>query len=234
MKFDTLINPRKASLAVLIDPDKYDERLIPLCEKSKVAFFLVGGSALKKNNLSAVIRSIKKRSAKPVIIFPGDETQVSKEADGLLLLSLISGRNPDYLIGKQVQAAAAIRRSGLATLPTGYILVEGEKKSSTQRISKTRAIPAESHRLIVDTAVAAELLGFKAVYLEAGSGAKKEVNGKLVKKVRSAVELPLFVGGGIDSAQKAAKAVKAGANVVVVGNALEKNIYLLSEIAKAF
>src|SRR3954468_14607430 len=106
MKLETLISPRKAILAVLIDPDKFDRRLIDLCEKSKVAFFMVGGSSLKKNNLSTIITSIKKRSSKPVIIFPGDETQVSKKADGLLLLSLISGRNPEYLIGKHVKAAS--------------------------------------------------------------------------------------------------------------------------------
>ncbi|MGZ3883893.1 MAG: geranylgeranylglyceryl/heptaprenylglyceryl phosphate synthase [Bacteroidia bacterium] len=235
MKFDTLIaTPRKAVLSVLIDPDKFNPALISLCANSKVKFFLVGGSRLKKNNLGAVITAIKKRSSKPVIIFPGDETQLSASADGLLLLSLVSGRNPDYLIGKQVKAASKIRQSKLATLPTAYMLIDGQTVSSTQQITNTTALPRNDLKLITDTAIASELLGFRAIYLEAGSGAKEEVRSNIIRKVKAAVKLPVLVGGGIDSYAKAKKAVEAGANVVVVGNALEKNIYLISEIEKAF
>jgi phosphoglycerol geranylgeranyltransferase len=225
---------KKAQLAVLIDPDKFNPSLIDLAEKSAVSFFLVGGSKLKKDNLAQTITEIKKRSKKPVIIFPGDETQISKNADGLLLLSLISGRNPEYLIGKHVKAAKKIIASKLETLSTGYILIDGQKTSTTQKITKTKALESKNLDAIVDTALAAQLLGFGAVYLEAGSGAKEAVNAKLIKKVRAAMSLPLFVGGGINNYSKAKNAVKAGANVVVIGNSLEKNINLLSEIEKAF
>ena len=235
MKFEKLINKKnKAQLAILIDPDKFNPHLITLAEKSKVAFFLVGGSSLKKNNLTKVISEIKKRSKKPVIIFPGDETQISKNADGMLLLSLISGRNAEYLIGKHVKAAKKIREAKIETLSTGYILIEGNKKSTTQKITKTKALSSKNLDFIADTAIAAELLGFKAIYLEAGSGAREAVNEKIIKKVKASVSLPIIVGGGIDSYLKAKKAVISGANVVVIGNSLEKNINLLSEIEKAF
>lgn len=234
MKLENLIAPRKAALAILVDPDKFNPALIDLCEKSKVAFFLVGGSRLKRPNLGEVIRAIKAKSKKPVIIFPGDETQVSKAADGLLLLSLLSGRNPDYLIGKHVKAARAIQRAKLPILPTAYLLIESGAISSTQKVTGTPAIPSNEISLIADTALAAEQLGFKAMYLEAGSGAMKAINSRIIRKVKATIGLPLIIGGGIDSRTKASSAIKAGANVVVVGNALEKNIYLLSEIEKAF
>ncbi len=223
---------KKAQLVVLIDPDKFNSKLIDLAAKSKVAFFLVGGSELKKNNITSVVSQIKKRSKKPVYIFPGDEKQICKNADGLLLLSLISGRNPEFLIGKHVKAVSSIKKNKLKTFPVGYILVNGDKTSTTQKVTNTKAI--SSSKLIIDTAIAGELLGLKAIYLEAGSGAKSQVNAKIIRSVKSNISLPLFVGGGIDSEAKAKEAIKAGANFVVVGNALEKNLYLLSEIEKAF
>lgn len=236
MNLNKLINnkSKKAKLVVLIDPDKYNPELIKLAEKSKVAFFLVGGSELKKNNLSIVVKSIKRISEKPVIIFPGNETQLSSNADGMLLLSLISGRNPDYLIGKHVKAALSIRNKKIETLPTGYILINGKNISSTQKVTNTTSLSPSNMKEIVSTAVAGELLGLKAIYLEAGSGAKQEVNSKVIKAVKATVKLPLFVGGGIDSYLKSKKAIEAGANFVVIGNALEKNLHLLSEIEKAF
>lgn len=232
MKLNSYINNSgKARLAVLIDPDKFNPELVVLCNTTKVSFFLVGGSRLKKRNIDNVIRNIKKLSRKPVFIFPGDETQLSKNADGMLLLSLISGRNPEYLIGKHVRAIPKIRKWKIDTLSTGYILTQGKTLSSTQKISNTRGIKGKE---IIDTAMAGELLGMKAIYLEAGSGATREVSSKIIKSVKKACRLPLIVGGGINSYQKAKKAVISGANVVVVGNALEKNIYLLTEIQKAF
>ncbi len=236
MKLDKLINAnsKKAKLVVLIDPDKYNPELIKLANKGKTAFFLVGGSELKKNNLNSVVKSIKQLSKKPVIIFPGNETQISKHADGMLLLSLISGRNPDYLIGKHVKAATSIIKNKINTLPTGYILINGKNISTTQKVTKTNAINPVNTNEIVSTALAGELLGMKAIYLEAGSGAKQQINTRLIKAVKKAVHVPLFVGGGIDSFEKAKKTVKSGANYIVVGNALEKNLYLLSEIEKAF
>jgi phosphoglycerol geranylgeranyltransferase len=219
---------------VLIDPDKFEPRLIELADKGKVSFFLVGGSELKKNNIKSIISQIKKRSKKPVIIFPGNEKQVCANADGLLLLSLISGRNPEFLIGKHVSAVPQIRKLKLKTLPVGYILVDGKRTSTTQKITGTRSLAATDVKGIVNTAVAGELLGLKAIYLEAGSGARSQVNTKVISAVKRNITVPLFVGGGIDSFAKAKSAAEAGANYVVVGNALEKNLYLLTEIEKAF
>lgn len=235
MKLSKIIKTnKKARLVVLVDPDKFNTKLIDLTSKSKVAFFLVGGSELKKNNISKVVSEIKKRSKKPVLIFPGNEKQICKNADGLLLLSLISGRNPEFLIGKHVKAVSAIKKNKLKTFPVGYILVDGDRTSTTQKVTKTKALSSSQTKLILDTAIAGELLGLKAIYLEAGSGAKTQVNSKIISAIKKNIRVPLFVGGGIDSELKAKAAIKAGANFVVVGNALEKNLYLLSEIEKAF
>jgi putative glycerol-1-phosphate prenyltransferase len=232
---DKLIhNNDGAQLVVLVDPDKFNPALIDLAEKGKVSFFLVGGSELKKNNIQNVVAQIKKRSRKPVIIFPGNEKQICRNADGLLMLSLISGRNPEFLIGKHVKAAPLIKKNKLKTFPVGYILVNGERTSTTQKVTRTKALNASDKTTVINTALAGELLGLQAIYLEAGSGAKKQVNVSLVKAVKKAICVPLFVGGGIDSYTKAKQAVDAGADYVVVGNALEKNLYLLSEIEKAF
>ncbi len=225
---------KKAQLVVLVDPDKFNPKLIDLAAKSKVSFFLVGGSELKKNNISKVVSEIKKRTKKPVLIFPGNEKQICKNADGMLLLSLISGRNPEFLIGKHVKAVSAIKKNKLKTFPVGYILVDGNRTSTTQKVTNTKAISSSNTKLISDTAVAGELLGLKAIYLEAGSGAQTQVNTKIIMAVKNNIQIPLFVGGGIDSELKAKLAIKAGADFVVVGNALEKNLYLLSEIEKAF
>ena len=225
---------KKPQLVVLVDPDKFNPLLIEKADKSAVSFFLVGGSKLKKNNLSKTILEIKKRSKKPVYIFPGDETQIAKQADGLLLLSLISGRNAEYLIGKHVKTASLIKKNKIKTLATGYILIDGQRKSSTQKITKTKGLNPKNIKAIVDTALAGEQLGLQAIYLEAGSGAKTEVNSKIIKAVKANINVPLFVGGGINSYLKSKKAIEAGANFIVIGNSLEKNINLLFEIEKAF
>lgn len=233
MSLDKIIHTnKKARLVVLIDPDKFKVELIDLANKSKVAFFLVGGSELKKNNISSIVSQIKSRSKKPVLIFPGNEKQINKNSDGILLLSLISGRNPEFLIGKHVKAAPTIRKHQLKTLPVGYILIDGKRTSTTQKVTKTKAL--SSIKEATHTAIAGELLGLKAIYLEAGSGARTQVNSQIIKSVKKNITVPLFVGGGIDSEEKAKLAVMSGADFVVVGNALEKNLYLLSEIEKAF
>jgi putative glycerol-1-phosphate prenyltransferase len=235
MSLNKIINTnKKAQLVVLVDPDKFNPELIELAAKSKAAFFLVGGSELKKNNISTIVSQIKKCTRKPVLIFPGNEKQICKNADGLLLLSLISGRNAEFLIGKHVKAVAAIKKNKLETFPVGYILVNGNRASTTQKVTRTKALSSSKTKLILDTAIAGELLGLKAIYLEAGSGAKTQVNSKIITAIKKNIHVPLFVGGGIDSELKAKLAIKAGADFVVVGNALEKNLYLLSEIEKAF
>lgn len=235
MKLDELISKqRQTALVILVDPDKFNPELIKLAEKGKTKFFLVGGSKLKKNNTGKIISQIKKISNKPVILFPGDETQISNNADGLLMLSLISGRNPEYLIGKHVKAAAKIKKNKLSSWPTGYILIEGKNISATQKVTSTKGISPSKTKTILNTALAGELLGMKSIYLEAGSGAVKTIQGRLIKLMKQNLTIPLFVGGGIDSVVKAGKIMEAKPDYMVIGNALEKNIYLLTEIEKLF
>jgi phosphoglycerol geranylgeranyltransferase len=232
MKFDKLIHKKRSSLAVLVDPDKFDKGLIKLLKRSNVSFILVGGSKLKKNNLRETVKAIKKITKIPVILFPGDEKQLCKEADGIFILSLVSGRNTEYLIEKQVRSAQKIKELKLKTFPVAYILVDTGSKSETQKVSGTK--PLRSKQLILDTALAAQHMGFKAVYLEAGSGSVKQVDAGLVKKAAKTISIPLIVGGGIASAKEAQIIKESGANVVVVGNALEKNKLLIHSLSKVF
>ncbi|MDP1800234.1 MAG: phosphoglycerol geranylgeranyltransferase [Bacteroidota bacterium] len=238
MKFKELIKKLVASkkplLAVLIDPDKFNPELIHLANKSKVACFLVGGSELQKGDVTKTILTIKKISKIPVILFPGNETQLSKHADGLLLLSLLSGRNPDYLISKHITAAPLIKKMKLAHLPTAYLLIDGGVTSTTERVTGTLPLDPKNKTFIINTAIAAQQLGFRAIYLEAGSGAKTSVAAPLIKSIKKEITLPLIVGGGIDSRRKTEEIIKAGANMIVIGNALEKNVFLLTEINKCF
>ncbi|MEI8136287.1 MAG: phosphoglycerol geranylgeranyltransferase [Bacteroidota bacterium] len=221
-------------MAVLIDPDKFNPDLIYLANKSKVACFLIGGSELKNTDVTKTILLIKKISKIPVVLFPGNETQLSKSADGLLLLSLLSGRNPDYLIGKHITAAPIIKKMKLAYLPTAYLLIDGGATSTTQKVTGTLPLNSQAKELIKNTALAAEQLGFKALYLEAGSGAKNSVAASLIKSIKKEIAIPVFVGGGLDSVKKVKQVINAGANMIVIGNALEKNVFLLTEISKCF
>ncbi len=234
MKFDVfikkLITSKKPLLAVLIDPDKFNPQLITLANKTKVSCFLVGGSQLEKGDINKTVKAIKKVSTIPVIIFPGDETQLSKYADGLLLLSLLSGRNPDYLIGKHITAAPIIKKMQLPHLPTAYILINGGTVSQTQKVTNTQPLNPKNQMLIINTCLAAEQLGFKAIYLEAGSGASYSISAQLIKKIKKNILIPIIVGGGITSAKKTKQLLNSGANMLVVGNILEKNVYLLTEI----
>jgi phosphoglycerol geranylgeranyltransferase len=235
--YDKIISSRKknrAQLAVLIDPDKFNPELIKLANNCNVHYFFVGGSKLTANNIEKVITQIKKHSKIPVIIFPGDETQLSAKADAVLFLSLLSGRNPDYLIGKQILAAPVIKKKKLASIATAYILIGNSKKSATQKVTKTNPIDEKKDSEILNTCLAAELLGFKAIYLEAGSGAKTNISRKIIQRVKRNISVPLIIGGGIDTAQKAAQVIKSGADIVVVGNALEKDIYLIKKLSSLF
>ena len=238
MNFKELIKKlntsKKPLLAVLIDPDKFDPALIHLANKSKTACFLVGGSKLETGDVNKTIRAIKKISNIPVILFPGNETQLSKAADGLLLLSLLSGRNPDYLISKHITAAPIIKKMKLPYLPTAYLLIDGGALSTTQKVTNTLPLDPKNKAEVINTALAAEQLGFKAIYLEAGSGAKKTITSPLIKSVKKEVVLPIIVGGGLDSVIKVKQLINSGANMLVIGNALEKNVFLLTEISKCF
>lgn len=224
----------RAQLAVLIDPDKFNPELISLANLCNVSYFFIGGSTLKKNNFNIVLSYIKKHSKVPLVIFPGDEKQLSAKADAVLFLSLLSGRNPDYLIGKQILAAPFIKKKKLECIPTAYILVGGGKKSTTQKVTKTQPLSEKRIAPIVHTAIAGELLGFKTIYLEAGSGAKTTINSKIIKAVKSEITVPLIVGGGIDTPQKVTEVLKSGADIVVIGNALETDIYLIKKLSSLF
>jgi len=223
----------KKLFSVLIDPDQFDSpEVVDLCEEAEVDFIMVGGSIIAKGNFEPCIKAIKKQTKIPVVIFPGNYMQVSNYADAILLLSLISGRNPDLLIGNHVLAAATLQASKLEILSTGYMLIESGKQTTASYISNTTPIPYDKDDIAVATAMAGEMLGLKLIYLDAGSGALNSVSASMIKKVKEHVSVPLIVGGGIDSPAKALKACDAGADIIVIGNAIEKEKKLIRSISK--
>lgn len=218
----------------MIDPDKADpqkvKKVVQASEKAGIDFYLVGGSLLLKNNIDDTIDVIRQYSGKKIYLFPGNPAQLSDKADGILLLSLISGRNAELLIGQHVQAAPALKASGLDILPTGYILVDGGKTTTVSYISNTTPIPSDKPEIAVCTAMAGELLGLKAIYLEAGSGAAQPVPAGMIRLVNENIHVPLIVGGGIRTLAQARKALNAGADVIVIGTAIENDIRFLNGI----
>lgn len=222
-------------LAVLIDPDHLDhiEDSVAVCNAKGVDLILLGGSLVSSGTIGEAIERVKKVSEIPVILFPGDELQIDGRADALLLLSLISGRNPELLIGKHVVAAPYIKRSGLEAISTGYMLVDGGRLTTASYMSGTLPIPADKPEIAQCTALAGELLGLKLMYLDAGSGAQKPVSSEMIKAVSKSIEVPLVVGGGIKTAADAANAWLSGADIVVVGNAVEKDAQLITELTNA-
>jgi putative glycerol-1-phosphate prenyltransferase len=212
-------------LAVLVDPDKFDLHeaanfLHGLPED--VDLFLVGGSEVAMGATDAVVGSLKNLTSKPVVIFPGDVGQISQRADAMLFLSLLSGDNPEYLVGQQVKAAAKLKETPLEVIPVGYILIDGGNHSSVARVTGTRPMKCDDIQAIANTALAAQLMGKKLIYLEAGSGAVNPVSEQVIRAVRAQVALPLMVGGGIRQANQLNKAYAAGADLVVMGNVFEK------------
>lgn len=221
-------------LAVLIDPDKFHStKIIELANETGVDYLFVGGSLLTSGSLDATLESIKKITSIPIILFPGSVMQISNKADALMFLSLISGRNPELLIGQHVIAAPALKASGLEILPTGYILVDGGKPTTASYISNTLPVPSDKPEIASCTALAGEMLGLKLIYLDAGSGAIKPVSSTMIAQVKNTVKIPLIVGGGINTPEAALQACSSGADVVVVGNALEKKPKLLQEISSS-
>ncbi|MFN8287561.1 MAG: geranylgeranylglyceryl/heptaprenylglyceryl phosphate synthase [Chitinophagales bacterium] len=233
--YEKMVKCGHTRLAVLVDPDKQTEdslmRLIQQAENCKADFFFVGGSLLVKDAFEKTVKSIKQQSKLPVVIFPGNNYQLSNEADAILLLSLISGRNAEYLIGQHVAAAAALKKSKLEIIPTGYMLIDGGRISTTSYITQTVPIPADKTDVAVATALAGEMLGMKAIYLEAGSGAHHSVSAKMIKQVKQNIAGPLIVGGGIKTGEQAEEISRAGADIIVIGNILEKEPEALMEIA---
>lgn len=230
--YKKILKAGKPQLAVLIDPDKFNAELIRVCRSQLVSYFFVGGSQLNNGKLKKTVSAIKTLSNIPVVIFPGDEKQLCPEADAVLFLSLLSGRNPEYLIGKQVKAAPLTRKKNLESISTAYLVLEGKNVSTTQKVTGTR--PLINSADIRNTSIAGEMLGFKLLYLEAGSGAEASLSCSMIKKVKKAVKLPLLIGGGINSAARAQRAIAAGANIIVVGNALEKDIHLIHKLTPLF
>jgi geranylgeranylglyceryl phosphate synthase family protein len=223
--------------AVLIDPDKHTpaslKKIKTLSISGGADLFFFGGSLLTKDRVDELLDILKKDSPLPVLLFPGNNLQINSKADGILLLSLISGRNPELLIGRHVVAAPYIKASGLEVIPTGYILVDGGSATAVSYMSSTTPIPADKPGIAACTAMAGEMLGLGMIYMDAGSGAKNPVTVEMIREVRRSTSIPLVVGGGITTAVKARKAASAGADIVVVGNALEKDPGLVSKISKA-
>ena len=215
-------------LAILLDPDKIDlnnaEILIEKINQSPATHIFIGGSLVENNILDKLILKIKQKCALPIVLFPGNPSQISNRADAILFLSLISGRNPDFLIEHQVKAAPILKQTQLEIISTGYILIKSGAETAVERVSKTTPLDRYNHDLALATAQAGEMLGNKLIYLEAGSGAKQAVPLEMIKKISQNIEIPLLVGGGIIDLQGIQKAYDSGADLVVIGTAFEKDV----------
>lgn len=233
--YEEICKPGK-KFALLIDPDNYKVHTLIAtlyaADELKINFILVGGS-LVSERIDSTIEIIRKNTNIPVVLFPGSLLQLSNKADAILLLSLISGRNPEYLIGNHVLAAPYLKKSNLEIIPTGYMLVGEGSTSSVEYISGTRPIPSDKSDLVMATAMAGEFVGNKLIYLESGSGADRPIPPELIKEVKRNIAVPLIVGGGIKTPEHIATISKAGADMVVVGNAIENNLRLLNELVNA-
>ncbi len=224
-------------IALLIDPDKLRlrnlERFLRNAVDTGVDYFLVGGSLVVHDMLDRCLTMIKTETDIPAVLFPGETYQVNPKADALLFLSLVSGRNPDLLIGRHVQAAPYIKRSGLEIIPTAYMLVNGGNQTTVAYISQTQPIPAEKPEIASCTAMAAEMLGMRCIYLDAGSGARQPVSADMIREVSESVDVPVIVGGGIRTPEMVRERLEAGAGMVVVGHAAENDPSVIPELVAA-
>lgn len=215
-------------LAILLDPDKIDlntiEHLAEKINQSPATHIFIGGSIVKNNIIDDLILKMKPNCDLPILLFPGNPSQISDQADAILFLSLISGRNPDFLIEHQVKSAPILKKAQLEIISTGYILIESGTETAVERVSKTKPLGRNNIEYAVHTAQAGEMLGNKLIYLEAGSGAKLAVPLEMIKKVSQNIEIPLIVGGGIIDLQGIQKAYDSGADLVVIGTAFENDI----------
>jgi putative glycerol-1-phosphate prenyltransferase len=238
---DALVELRahgRKALAVLLDPDDFAperiQNLLRLTKQHPVDFFLVGGSLVLTEHQAALIALLKAEAPQiPVLLFPSHALHVDAAADGILLLSLISGRNPDFLIGQHVVAAPRLRQSGLQLLPTGYMLVDSGRPTTASYISGTMPLPHDKPSIAAATAMAGEQLGLRLMYLDGGSGAQYPVSPAMIRAVRAAVDAPLIVGGGLNTGEKVYAALAAGADLVVVGNHIERDPDFLAEAVAA-
>lgn len=233
------LSTERALYFILLDPDRFHgvdlEEFANSCAVAGVDGFLVGGSLMVSGDFDLAIKTLKNLTHLPVIIFPGGLSQISPYADAILFLSIISGRNPEHLIGKHVLAAPMIKRHGLEAISTGYMLIESGRKTTAEYMSGSMPIPRHKPEIAVATALAAEFLGMKFVYLEGGSGADQPVPYEMVHAVSKNISIPVIVGGGIRTPETAARMVESGAKIIVTGNHFEdkKNWSLLNDFADA-
>ena len=229
---------RQKLFAVLLDPDNLTPtagaRLIQLSKSYPIHYFLVGGSLVTTFNQAPLIQLLKQHSSVPVLLFPSSSLHIDAQADGILLLSLISGRNPDFLIGQHVISASLLKASQLQIIPTGYILVDAGRPTTASYVSGTLPMPHDKPNIAASTALAGELLGLQVIFLDAGSGALLPVSAEMIRAVRQTVDLPIIVGGGINTAQKVRTAWQAGADLLVIGNEIEKNPDFIVEVAEVW
>ncbi len=227
----------KKKFAVLIDPDQLRmnnlDKILNLAIEAKVDYFFIGGSLIVNSVLDDCLSHIAKACDIPKILFPGNSLQLSYRADAILFLSLISGRNAELLIGRHVNTAPYIKLSPLEVMPTGYMLIDGGITTTVSYISNTTPIPAAKDDIALCTAMAGEMLGLKLIYMDAGSGAKNPISASMIESVSGGIQIPLIVGGGISTAEKAKENIEAGADVIVIGNAIEKDPSIIKEIADA-
>ena len=238
--YNKIIENKKAkrkSFALLVDPDKQNNNelisIIKKAQKAKVDYFFVGGSLLTNDNLDSCLGVLKKHSNIPIILFPGNAMQINDKADAILFLSLISGRNPEMLIGKQVITAPLLKQSSLEILPTGYMLIDSGKPTTASYMSDTTPIPAEKNSVASCTAMAGEMLGLKIIFMDGGSGARNPISEEMILEVSKSVNVPIIIGGGITSGEKAIANCNSGADIIVVGDAIEKDQNLILEISNA-
>jgi phosphoglycerol geranylgeranyltransferase len=220
-------------LAILLDPDKIDldsiQQLIEKIKQSPATHIFVGGSIVTINIIDELILKIKENCHLPVVLFPGNPSQISNKADAILFLSLISGRNSDYLIEHQVNAVPVLNKTNLEIIPTGYILIESGAETAVERVSKTKPLDKNNPEYILQTAQAGEMLGNKLIYLEAGSGARFSVSKEIITLVSQNIKIPLIVGGGIRSLSEIEKAYNSGADLVVIGTAFENDVNFFNQ-----
>ncbi|MBD79457.1 MAG: geranylgeranylglyceryl/heptaprenylglyceryl phosphate synthase [Crocinitomicaceae bacterium] len=233
-KFIQFKTSGQKGLAVLIDPDKADSKglikRIELAQQCSVDFIFLGGSMVNGNEIGEVIDLIRAYCSIPVVLFPGSSLQLNEKADAVLFLSLISGRNPEYLIGNHVTVAPYLKKMGVEVLPTGYMLVDGGVQTTASYISNSTPLPNNKPMIAQATALAGEMLGMKLIYMDAGSGAMNPIAKELIESVAGQIDCPLIVGGGITNEEQLLSAYKAGADIVVVGNAIEQNAELIERL----
>lgn len=229
------IHSKTGQLALLIDPEKTKnkEHLSELIQKAEFAaidFFFIGGSTVTRKEIETVVSFVKAHSVIPVVLFPGSGNQLSEQADALLFLNLLSGRNPDFLIGHHVSCAEEVLEMKIEVIPTSYLLIDGGKMTSVAYVSQTTPIPRENNSISLKTGIAGYLMGQKLTYFDAGSGALHSVPPRLIEELKKKIDTPVIVGGGIRSVEQIEAFKNAGANVIVIGNKIEENIDFLLDI----